>query len=295
MGILKDQMIRHMQMAGFAQKSIDLYTCCINCFARHFRRSPLAISRAEAGDFLHFLRVSGRSESTLRIYLIALAYFYRMHGIAERIPEFTFKRRSRILPDILSQAEVFQLLEGCDSLQFKTIFTLIYSAGLRVSEAANLRPADIDFTRKQIHVRNGKNNKDRFTVLADKAVDLLRSYLLEYRPVDWLFFVPGKPAIPLPVDSIQQRFKALVRRAGITKRIHIHSLRHCFATHLLENNTNIFHIMHLLGHSQIQTTMVYLHMQALETLHVRSPLDCQHQTVSTGHLREQLQLRLLTA
>lgn len=195
-----------------------------------------------------------------------------MHNMRNRLPHITFTRINNKLPEILCQNEVFQLLAHCNSLKYRTIFTLIYSAGLRVSEAANLTLADIDFERKQIFIRNGKNKKDRYTLLADETIKLLKNYLQIYNPIEYLFY-GNDICNKISIDCIQRNFKALVHDNEIIKNIHIHTLRHCFATHLLENGTSIFYIMQLLGHSNIQTTMIYLHMQSLDKLNIQSPID----------------------
>ena len=195
-----------------------------------------------------------------------------MNNITNRLPHITFSRINNKLPEILCQNEVFQLLENCTSLKYRTIFTLIYSAGLRVSEAANLKLSDIDFERKQIFIRNGKNKKDRYTLLAEETITLLKKYFQIYNPLDYVFY--NKDICNnISISCIQERFKNLVNESNVSKKIHIHTLRHCFATHLLENGTSIFYIMQLLGHSNIQTTMIYLHMQSLDKLNIVSPID----------------------
>ena len=272
MGTLKDQMREYMTTHGYSEKTIELYTCCVKCFSYHFMKSPLDITYEQIESFFLFLRQEKKSESTIHIYYEALKYFYSMHNIRNRLPHITFARINNKLPEILCQNEVFQLLANCNSLKYRTIFTLIYSAGLRVSEAANLKLSDIDFERKQIFIRNGKNKKDRYTLLADETMRQIKNYLQIYNPIEYLFY-GNDICNKISIDCIQRKFKTLINDNNIIKNIHIHTLRHCFATHLLENGTSIFYIMQLLGHSNIQTTMIYLHMQSLDKLNIQSPID----------------------
>jgi site-specific recombinase XerD len=166
------------------------------------------------------------------------------------------------------------LLDGCKSLKYKTLFTLAYASGLRISELQALTVSDIDFDRKQVYVRNGKNSLNRYSLLGNKTTELLRIYINVYRPSSFLFYNRGDSTSRLGKDSIRRELRKLLVMNGIDARaVHMHTLRHCFATHLMENGTSIFHVMQLLGHASIITTMVYLHMQNLDKLQIRSPID----------------------
>lgn len=294
MGTLKNQMKDYMKTHGYSDKTIELYTCCVKCFSYHFMRSPLEITYNQIESFFLYLRKQKKSESTIHIYYESLKYFYTMHNIRNRLPHITFTRINNKLPEILCQNEVFKLLEKCTSLKYRTIFTLIYSAGLRVSEAANLKLSDIDFERKQIFIRNSKNKKDRYTLLADETIILIKNYLQIYNPIEYLFY-SNDICNKISNDCIQKTFKNLVIENKIVKNIHIHTLRHCFATHLLENGTSIFYIMKLLGHSNIQTTMIYLHMQSLDQLNIKSPIDKYKFNMNDYNLNSQKQLLLASA
>jgi site-specific recombinase XerD len=131
----------------------------------------------------------------------------------------------------------------------------------------------LDFERKQVYIRNSKNGKDRYSILGDKTILLIKSYINVFRPNSYLFFSKTDSTKSVSVDSIRYQFHILLEKNNLPKSIHIHTLRHCFATHLLENGTSIFHIMQLLGHSWIQTTLIYLHMQTLDKLKIISPID----------------------
>jgi integrase/recombinase XerD len=294
MGALKNQMKDYMLTRGYSDKTIELYTCCVKCFSYHYLKSPLLISSKEIESFFLYLRKQKKSESTIHIYYEALKFFYSMHNIDNKLPYLNFTHCNERLPEVLSQQEVFQLLEQCNSLKYRTIFTLIYSAGLRVSEAANLKLSDIDFTRKQIFIRTGKNKKDRYTLLANETILLIQQYLQIYNPIDYLFYSKDITK-RISTDCIEVYFKKLVSQCHINKNIHVHTLRHCFATHLLENGTSIFYIMHLLGHSNIQTTMIYLHMQSLEYLNIASPIDRYHFDLMHNRNTAQNELFLVSA
>lgn len=281
MGVLKDQMISEMRLRGYAEKTIKCYTSCVQTLARHFMRSPKSIERDDIEAFFRELRVEKKSVATIHIYYEALKYFYRMHNQAYKLPLLSFRNINNRTPVILSKEEVHRMLQRCQSLKYKTILTVIYSAGLRISESTNLTVSDLDFARKTIHIRSSKNNKGRYTILADETIALLRQYLNVYAPVNHLFY--GKDLLGrLSNDCIQRFFKGHVKECGLHPSTHVHTLRHCFATHLLEDGTNIFYIMKLLGHSNIQTTMIYLHLQSPDALNIKSPIDSMRPLSATG-------------
>jgi site-specific recombinase XerD len=281
MGLLQDSMIRKMTASGYSVKTIRSYTSCVRALAVYYAKSPLDVTKQEIEDFIYFLRSQKKSESTVHIYYEAIKYFFRSFELFERIPRISFPRINKKLPAILSQQETIELLCNCRSLKFKTLFSLIYSAGLRISEATNLRLEDIDFVRKTIFIRNGKNKKDRYTLLANETIYLLRSYFAVYHPQCYVFYSTDVMR-PISTSCAQRHFRKLLQDNHINSSIHVHTLRHCFATHLLENGTSIFHIMHLLGHSNIQTTMIYLHMQSIESLNIKSPIDLCHLNYQPG-------------
>lgn len=273
MGALKNQMIDHMRARGYSDKTIKLYTQCVGAYARHCAASPLSANGAQAEGFFLRLREEGRSEATVRAHYWALKFFYAMHGVEGRLPRMAFRGLRGRLPEVLSQAEVRALLDACGSLRFRTLFALIYSAGLRISEATNLRVDDLDFERGQIRVRRGKGGKDRVTILSTAAASLVRTYLQVYGPESHLFYRRGDTSRRMSIDTIQAAFRRLAAESGLPAGVHVHTLRHCFATHLLENGTNLFYIMQLMGHASIQTTLLYLRMRAPRDLGIVSPLD----------------------
>jgi len=236
-------------------------------------RSPLTLSTDDLYNFMLSLKKNKKSDSTIHIYYESIKFFYSMHKMNYIVPQIDFLRRPKRLPQVLNYIEILSILNKCKNTRIKTILYLLYSSGLRLSEVINLNKSDIDFNRKTIFVRNGKNNKDRYTILSKEAGKMVREYFLQYNPSSILFYNEQNKNKRISPSCIQRHFKTLTKKAEITKNVHVHTLRHSFATHSLEKGTNIFQIMHLLGHSHIQTTMIYLHMQTNDLSSITSPLD----------------------
>lgn len=203
----------------------------------------------------------------------ALKFFYtttlRQNWEILKIPRM---KRSKKLPEILSRAEIKKLIDVMCNIKYKAMLTVIYSAGLRVSEAAHLKVADIDSKARTIKVCSGKGNKDRYTLLSENTLILLRQYYRIYRPKVWLFEGQDKNK-HLTTGTFQCIFRNARIAAKIQKRVSIHSLRHSFATHLLEQGTDIHIVQKLLGHNNISTTTIYLHLKTTSLVKVVSPLD----------------------
>ena len=180
-------------------------------------------------------------------------------------------RKERRLPVVLGRGEVARLLAVMRNPKHRTALALIYSSGLRVSEAVGLKPEDIDSVRHCIFVRSGKGRKDRYTPLSAYALALLRDYVRAYQPEAWLF--PGRDRAHLIVRSVQRAFKTGLQRAGIGKRATVHCLRHSFATHLLEDGVDLWYIQEILGHKSSRTTEIYTHVARRDILKITSPLD----------------------
>jgi site-specific recombinase XerD len=287
MGQLKDHMVNFMTTRGYSPKTIKAYTGAVEAMARHFGKSPLTLSSQDVEQYFYHLRTSPLADATIHLSHHAIRYFYRIHNHKNMVPQMRFPGKHCRLPKVLSRVEVASLLANCTDLRSKTIFHLIYSCGLRISEAINLHVSDVDFERKTVFVRMGKCKKDRFTVLGDRMANLLREYLMIYCPSERLFYSKSKDQA-ISTDTIQRKFRQLVEMTGLSKSVHVHTLRHCFATHLLENGTNIVYIMNLLGHSNIQTTMIYLHIQSMESMNIQSPID----TLPTPLKLQQKQLEM---
>lgn len=180
-------------------------------------------------------------------------------------------RAQKRLPSIFTEQEVTQIIQAVSNLKHKCILMTIYSAGLRLGEVINLRISDIQSKENCIFIRNAKGNKDRYTILSPKLLLLLRQYYIEYRPEFWLF--EGASGGQYSKSSVQSIFKKALKKSKITKNGTIHTLRHSFATHLLERGLNLRYIQQLLGHESIKTTEIYTHISKKSLINISSPLD----------------------
>jgi site-specific recombinase XerD len=243
-------------------------------FALHFHRAPDELGEQEIRGYLHYLiQEKKASQSGVSQAYSALKFFYettlKRDWNGFRIPRM---QKGKKLPVVLSQQEIQAIFSATRNLKHRVVLMTIYSAGLRISEVVHLKVSDIDSQRMTIRVQQGKGQKDRYTLLSQRTLEVLRAYWKEYRPSGWLF--PGKPETePLSVSSVQRVFEKVLLRAGIKKPASVHTLRHSFATHLLEAGTDLFHIQRLLGHTSPKTTAIYLHLSRKNLGGVRSPLD----------------------
>jgi site-specific recombinase XerD len=204
----------------------------------------------------------------------ALRFFYRVClGKSEwPIVRMPYQRKRRTLPEILAPEEVTAIFDACHNLKHKALLMTSYSGGLRLGETLGLVPSDIDAARSMIRIDQGKGRKDRYVMLSPLLLETLRSYWKTFRPVRWLF-EGRRPGDPLAPSTAEKIFTAAAGRAGITKGVSFHSLRHAFATHLLEGGTNLVVIQALLGHRSLATTQVYTHVAQTYVSATPSPLD----------------------
>lgn len=274
MGQLRDQMCQEMVLRGFSPKTQKTYLHWVQDFVRYSGQSPETLGSEQIRGYLyHLLEERSLSSTSCQQAYSALKFFYqgilKQDWAALSIPR---AKRQKRLPVVLSVEEVHRLLSAVDSLKYRTVLLVIYSAGLRLSEAVKLKVSDIDSDRMMIRISQGKGQKDRYTVLADKTLFTLRDYWRQYRPIDWLF--PGhNRSHYLSPSGVQKVFGRARLKAGIKKRCHVHSLRHSFATHLLESGTELYYIQRLLGHTSEKTTRVYLHVSSRDVARVTSPVD----------------------
>jgi integrase/recombinase XerD len=271
---LRQRMMEDLQIRNFAPTTVTAYIRGVAHFAKHFGKSPDQLGPEQIREYQLFLiKEKGVALPTYIQIVSALRFLYtntlhRQIDI-ERIP---FPRYEKKLPIILSREEVKALLEAPKNLRHRTILTTMYAAGPRVSEVVHIKVSDIDSSRNVIWIRGGKGRKDRQTLLPPKLLDLLRCYWRWKRPKDWLF--PGeKPSQPITCAAIVLACKKAAEAAGISKAIHPHSLRHAFATHLLEAGVNLRSIQILLGHAKLETTARYLHVADTAVRSTISPLE----------------------
>lgn len=198
-------------------------------------------------------------------------YYERVQGGQRKTYMIERPRKEKYLPEVLSEEETIRILDATDNLKHKAILMTIYSAGLRISELVNLKIKDIDSNRMQIRVEQAKGKKDRYTLLSERTLEILRKYFLEYKPKKWIF--EGINGEQYSHRSIQEALRKSVEKAGIKKKITVHTLRHSFATHLLESGTDLRYIQSLLGHSSSKTTEIYTHITTKGFEQIKSPLD----------------------
>lgn len=272
MGKLRDQMGMDMRLKGMSPKTISCYLGCMKSVAKHFRKSPAELSDDEIREYFHYLiAVRKTSQAVISQSYSALKFFFE-HTLQRqwnhaRIPR---SKQHKKLP--LSREDVESIFSATKNLKHRTILMTIYSAGLRVGEATRLKVSDIDSKRMMIRVSEGTGLKDRYTLLGERNLELLRTYWKAYRPTDWLF--PGNDdSEPVSISCVQKAFSASIGKAGIKKKASVHTLRHCFATHLLESGTDLYYIQRLLGHKSAGTTSVYLHVAGKEIGKIKSPID----------------------
>lgn len=268
------QYARDLRIKGFSDRTIGTYRRHVDSYLSHFRGEIDPHSSTQVKDFLHYLMQEKKvSRSYMHQSYSALKYFYtttlKEDWEVMKIPR---AKRTMKLPEILSREEVGNLIDVTRNIKHKAILMVTYSAGLRVSEAASLKVRDVDSKSMAIKVCGGKGQKDRFTLLAATTLRFLKGYWRMYRPVTWLF--EGRASSQrLATTTLQRVFVKAKEKAGITKKVSMHSLRHSFATHLLEQGVNVHVVQRLLGHRSIATTMVYLHLKKESLMKVVSPLD----------------------
>ncbi len=271
---LRQRMLEDLQLRNYSPTTIRIYLHEITEFARHFRTPPDQLDAEHIRRYQIFLIKEKKvSQSTFVQVVCALRFFYT-HTLHRKITidRIPFPRRERKLPLILSRDEVQALLEAPRNLRHRTMLAIMYASGLRVSEVARLKVADIDRTRNVIWVRSGKGRKDRQALLAPKLRDLLRCYWRSERPTDWLF-PSSDPSQPISPKAIFLACRKAAQLAGIAKSVHPHSLRHAFATHLLEAGVDLRTIQTLLGHADLTTTARYLQVSDVSVRATTSPLE----------------------
>jgi integrase/recombinase XerD len=275
MGELRDRMEADLRLRRRSENTCVAYLRCVRAFAAYYRRSPAELGEPEVRAFLtHLVEERRVHPSTQGVYAAALRFLY---GVTLRRPELSaLIPRPRVipsLPTILSPAEVERLIAAAWSTKYRAILMTAYGAGLRVSEICALQRADIDAARMMLRIRAGKNGHDRDVPLSARLLGVLRAYWQEARPPGVYVFQGTRPGHPISTKAVWHMLRKVGRHAGITKRIFPHTLRHCFATHLLEAGVDLRTIQHLLGHRSIRSTVRYTCVSRTVLDGVESPLD----------------------
>jgi site-specific recombinase XerD len=263
-----------LKLMGYSFKTIKAYRNHIKRFFEFARKNPEELEVNDIRKYLFFLLDQRAcSHSYVNQAVSALKFLcgnvLKQNHLIINIPR---PKKERKLPEVLSQNDIPRILQSVNNEKHRAILTLTYSAGLRISEVVHLKIEDIDGERMLIHVRQGKGRNARYTILSREALKVLRNYIKAYRPKTWLF-PGGKEGKHLTERSVQKIFERALKKAGIKKDVSIHSLRHSFATHLLENGTDLRYIQELLGHKHSKTTEIYTHVSEKEMRRIQSPLD----------------------
>jgi site-specific recombinase XerD len=267
------QFVQHATLGQNSESLVTNYSRCIAQVALHFGNLPHKVTSDEISAYLYHLCVhDGKSEGYFKQAVYGLRYWFRVFGLKEMALRMPPVKKKQTLPEVLSKEECKQLFKAPRLLKHRFLLAFAYSAGLRMNELRLLKIADVDVHRKQIHVRQGKGKKDRYVVLSKIIIEKLPLYRKEVNPKTYLFegLTPGQP---MGERSIQYIINEAVPKTSIQKNISMHTLRHSFATHLLEDGIDIYSIQKLLGHSHIQTTIIYLHIAQVKPQLAHSPLD----------------------
>src|SRR5438445_4798113 len=276
---LRRRMIEDMAIRKFAQKTQHDYVQRVKDFANYLKRSPDTAKSEDVRGFQLHLASSGAGTPKINATVAALRFFFKVTlDCADLAKHLSFIHEPRKVPVVLSPEEVARFLEAAPGVKYKAALSVAYGAGLRVSEVVALKVSDIDSERMMLRVEQGKGRKDRHAMLSPQLLELLRDWWVEGRrrgvllPRGWLF--PGRnPIEPLSTRQINRSVHAAAAAAGTNKRVSMHTLRHSFATHLLEQNTDIRVIQVLLGHAKLETTALYTRVATTTIRSVTSPLE----------------------
>lgn len=283
---LRKAFARQLTLQRMSPKTHIAYIGAVNGLAKHHGISPDKLTDVQIQDyFFYLLDERNYAWSTCNVRFCGIKSFYK--SVLDRDIDVIIPPRSKSkkLPHILSQEHVWKLIQSCENMKHRILLLCAYSAGLRVSEVVILKPEHIDRHRMTIRVEQGKGRKDRETILSQFFLEELETYWRGYQPGKWLFFGRDKSK-SIPVESAQKIYYNAKKKAGINKGKGIHTLRHCFATHLIEQGVPIHAIQGFMGHSSITTTSIYLHLTREFSYTVKSPLDALKDKFNPDHSRK---------
>lgn len=270
------QMRKDILLRGLSKNTLESYTLNARIFLEYCKRPAEKLNEHDIRNFLwHLINEKKASPGTVNSYSAAIRFLFAVTlNRTLNYLQIPRQKKRKTLPEVLTREEVFSIIESCKNIKHKAMLMVIYSAGLRVSEAAALKIHHIDSKTMRVFVECGKGGKDRYTLLSEACLYILREYWKTYRPKHpegWLFLGTYEMS-HITSRGIAFAFNEAMKRTNITKNVSIHTLRHSFATHLLEDGATLLQIKELLGHASIQSTTIYLHL-ANVTLGIKSPLD----------------------
>jgi len=274
MSKLRQLMLREMQLRHYSHRTIESYIASLIAISKYYNQSPANLTTEQIKDYLHYIIGHKHASRALVNQSISALKLLWVDVLGRTWEDMHVKRPrcSRELPVVFSKAEVAKMLSMTRNLKHRTCLSIGYSAGMRISEVCNLTPGDIDRTRMQIRIFHGKGSKTRYVPLAQNLPDLLDEYIHFYNPQD--FFFEGQPkGTAISSSTLGVIFRKSVKLAGIQKKATFHTLRHSYATHLLEQGVNLKIIQQLLGHTSLKSTAIYFHVQDVSKLDIKSPFD----------------------
>jgi site-specific recombinase XerD len=271
--ICPPEYLQKLELKRYSNSTIRTYVHCFERYLNHYNNDePISLNETHIREFLSVQAKNGVSSSYLNQMVNAIKFYYEMVlDMPNRFYDIERPIKENKLPKVLSKREVLAIIENTANIKHRCIVELLYSAGLRRAELLNLRLTDIDSDRMLIRIESAKGNKDRYTLLSERVLKNLRLYYKQWRPLQYLFEGPG--GLRYSATSIEKIIKIAAKRAGINKRVSPHMLRHSFATHLLENGTDLRNIQALLGHNSLKTTEIYAHVATNSFDNIKNLLD----------------------
>ena len=270
---LIEQIIQKMRVKRYSANTIKTYASCLQLFFKYFEGADTAnLNREDIISYMDDLVQRGYSKSAQNQYINAIKFYYEKHLGRERTFYFIERPfKDQRVPIVLSKSETQRLFHAVENLKHRTILYTIYGCGLRISELINLKMSDIDREYMCLWIRKGKGNKDRQIPVSLKLLELLERYYKVYKPT--VYLINGQNGLQYSSGSIQKIIKVASQRASIQKHVTPHTLRHSFATHLLENGTDLRCIQSILGHNDIKTTQIYTHVTSAHLNNIKNPFD----------------------
>jgi site-specific recombinase XerD len=277
---LREAVLLEMRLRGFSPRTHESYIYALEQLAKFYWLPLEILSCNQVQAFLdHLITVRKLAWATVNVYFSAYRFLYEQ-VLKRQSHEFSIPRRGRSgkRPGVLSLKEVKQLINSSRNIKHRALLTMTYGSGLRVSEVIKIKPKHIDRDRMMLLVEDGKGHKDRYTILSHKALKMLEEHWRINKPVEYFFFGRDRHA-PMSVGTAQSIYYQAIKRSGVRHVGGIHVLRHCFATHLMENGTDIYTIKKWMGHRSLVTTGRYMHVTMEHLLKVKSPLDRLHKII----------------
>jgi integrase/recombinase XerD len=280
---LREKMIREMELRNLSKNTQKSYLQAVSGLAKHYKQSPDKMTKEMIEDYLLYLKKEkGQALTTVGTAITGLRFFYNyILGDEKLSPSLTFSKTPKNLPTVLSQEEIWSIINAPDNIKHRLMLMTTYSAGLRASETLALKPENIDSKRMLIKVENGKGCKQRYTLLSKKLLPELREYYRTYQP-KILLFPSHREGKPLAYETIRSVYDKARKKVDVKRNDGVHTLRHSFATHLLEAGYDIRKIQVLMGHTRLTTTMIYLNVSRETLAKIPSPLDLFHTDETNG-------------